>query len=75
MLIAVGLVATATDHLGLALAAVLLVQGIILAALVLNRRGDARDLRALHDRLDRSDTRMIGDLARLRNALTDHKDV
>lgn len=74
-LIALGLIAAMTDHLGTALAAILLVQGAVLAVLMLSHRTHRRDVRALHDRLDRSDARIIGDLARLRNVLTDLKDV
>lgn len=79
-LVVIGLLATATDHYGLAISMVLLIQAIGLAALLLTSRRNTDDLRALTNRLDSSDARIIGDIARLREVLAephpaDQKDV
>lgn len=79
-LIVIGLLALMTDHDGLAIAMILLIQAIGLAALLLTSRRNAADVRALTTRLDSSDARIIGDIARLRQVLAeqhtaDQKDV
>lgn len=69
LLVVLGLVATLTDHVRLAVAAILLVQGALLALFVVGRLRTAAAQLALQDRLDESDTRVLGDLARLRQVL------
>jgi hypothetical protein len=73
VLIVIGLLAVLTDHLGLAIAVVLVVQGLLVAGLRLDAHRQATGLDALHARLDRSDARVLGDIARLRQTL-DHPE-
>ena len=69
VLVVVGLVAAVASWWGLAVVTVLGVQSIVLVLLVWSRRQAAATDDAIRRRLDDSDRRVLGDVARARHAI------
>lgn len=74
VLIVVGLIAVATDHHGLALAMVLLLQGCAILAATSHRGAVTRLEQSLSHRIDQASARQLADLARTRHALLTTSD-
>lgn len=73
-LVAIGLLALATDHVRLAVAAVLLVQAALLALDLLGRRQVVASEESILRRIDQSDARVLLDVSRARQVLLDAAD-
>ena len=69
LLVILGLVSLMTDHDRTAIASILLGQGAMIGLLVVGRIRTIAAQQALQDRLDQSNARILGDLARLRQVL------
>jgi len=74
VLVVVGLVAVLTDHHGLALAAVLLIQAGVVLMGVAHHLATAGLEDRLAQRLDQASARQLADLARTRHALVSARD-
>lgn len=74
VLAVVGLVAAVTDHHGLALAIVILLQGCVVLTVATHRLGVARLEQTLGHRVDQASARLLADLARTRHALLPERD-
>lgn len=67
VLVVIGIIAAATDHLGLAVIAVLLIQAILLLAVISG--GGAGSTRRLERRIDQASARTLADLSKVRQQL------
>lgn len=69
VLVIVGLVAAATDHYGLAISAILLVQVVLIGLVVEQRLANVRSELALKQQVDQASSRTLADLSRVRHAI------